>query len=67
VPGADELAGLGPAGTPASPVGHVVEAQLEHAQQVLAGDPRLVRGLLVEVHELLLEDAVDATGLLLLA
>ena len=37
---ADELAGLGPAGAPAGPEDHVVEAQLEHPQQVLAGDAR---------------------------
>jgi hypothetical protein len=35
---AHELAGLGPAGAPAGPEDHVVEAQLEVAQQVLAGD-----------------------------
>src|SRR5262249_36880396 len=61
------LAGLGRAGPPAGPVGHVVEPQLEHAQEVLSRDPGLVGGLLVEVDELLLEHAVDAAGLLLLA
>ena len=44
----------------------VVEALLEHDQQVLAGDARLARGLGVHVAELLLEHAVDAAGLLLL-
>ena len=63
---ADELAGLGPAGAPAGAVDDVVEAQLEQAQQVLTGDARLAVGLLVEVAELLLDEAVDAAGLLLL-
>src|SRR5579884_3423062 len=66
VPVADELAGLGPAGAPAGTEGGVVEAQLEHAQQVLAGDAGLAGRLLVEVGELLLKQAVDAAGLLLL-
>ena len=64
---AHELAGLGAAGAPAGAEDDVVEAQLEHAQQVLAGDALLAVGLLVEVAELLLEQAVDAAGLLLLA
>src|SRR5688572_29183446 len=38
---ADELAGLGPARAPPGAVDDVVEAQLEHAQQVLAGDALL--------------------------
>ena len=63
---ADQLAGLGPAGAPAGPEDDVVEAQLEHAEQVLAGDALLAVGLFVEVAELLLEHAVDAAGLLLL-
>src|SRR5206468_3787096 len=37
-----------------------------HAQEVLAGDALLTGGFLVEVGELLLEQAVDAAGLLLL-
>src|SRR5205085_5157608 len=45
----------------------VVETGLEHAQQVLARDTRSPVGFLVHVDELLLEDAVDTTGLLLLA
>jgi hypothetical protein len=64
---ADELAGLAAAGAPAGPEDHVVEAQLEVAQQVLAGDAGLAAGLLVEVAELLLQEPVDAAGLLLLA
>ena len=46
---------------------HVVEAQLEHPQQVLAGDALLAARDRVDVAELLLEHAVDAAGLLLLA
>src|SRR5919197_541432 len=45
----------------------VVEAALEQREQVLAGDPGLARGLLVVVAELLLEHAVVAACLLLLA
>src|SRR5204863_2426487 len=45
----------------------VVQAGLEHRQQVLAGDPGLARSLGVVVAELPLLDAVVATGLLLLA
>src|ERR1019366_1381929 len=55
------------AGPPPGPEGHVVEPQLEHDQQVLTGDARSPAGLDVEVVELLLEQAVDAAGLLLLA
>src|SRR6185437_2587441 len=51
---ADELAGLPPAGAPAGPEHHVVQPQLQHAEQVLAGDPGLAVGLLVEVPVLLL-------------
>src|SRR5580658_5945114 len=64
---AHELAGLAAAGSPAGPEDHVVEAHLEHPQQVLAGDAGLAVRLLVEVAELLLQDPVDAAGLLLLA
>src|SRR5438874_162130 len=63
---AHELPGLGPARPPTGAVGDVVEPQLEHAQEVLPGDAVLAVGLLVEVAELLLQDAVDAAGLLLL-
>ena len=45
----------------------VVDAALEHPEQVLAGDALLAGGLGVEVAELLLEQAVDAARLLLLA
>ncbi len=62
-----ELTGLPARGGEAEPDENVVEAALEHPQQVLAGDSRLARGLLVVVAELLLEHAVVAPGLLLLA
>ena len=45
----------------------VVEAQLEQAQQVLTGDAGLLVRLGVDELELLLEQAVDTTALLLLA
>src|SRR5580693_5382560 len=67
VPVADELARLAAAGSPSGPEDHVVEAQLEVAQQVLAGDAGLAARLLVEVAELLLQEPVDPPGLLLLA
>src|SRR3954452_22336645 len=63
---ADQLAGLAPAGGETEPDQHVVEAALEHAQQVLARDSGLPRRLVVVDPELLLEDAVVATRLLLL-
>jgi hypothetical protein len=47
--------------------GHVVEATLEQHQQVLARDPAHARGLVVVAAELLLQQAVDALDLLLLA
>ena len=61
-----QLAGLGAAGPPGGPEGHVVQAQFEQAEEVLAGDPRLAVGLGVDDAKLLLQDAVDAAGLLLL-
>src|SRR4051812_19781311 len=64
---ADPLARLVAARRVAGAEHHVVETLLEHAQQVLAGDALLARGLRVEVAELLLEHSVDATRLLLLA
>ena len=64
---ADELARLAPRRREAESHEHVVEAALEQRQQVLAGDPRLARGLVVVQAELLLEHAVVAAGLLLLA
>src|SRR5439155_18497308 len=62
-----QLAGLSEAGTPAGTEHNIVDPHLEHAEQVFAGDAGLPVGLLVEVVELLLEDAVDAARLLLLA
>src|SRR5439155_2617246 len=64
---AHELAGLSAAGAPAGPEGDVVEPGLEQAQQVLTRDARLAVGLLVQIAELLLHQAIDAAGLLLLA
>src|SRR5918996_6520417 len=64
---ADDLPRLRARGGEAEPVDDVVEARLEHAQQLLAGDPRPLGRLLVVVAELLLEDAVIAARLLLLA
>src|SRR3954470_10683956 len=52
---ADPLARLVAARRVAGAEHHVVETLLEHAQQVLAGDALLARGLRVEVAELLLE------------
>src|SRR3954470_502778 len=63
----DELPGLGPRGGEAEAGHDVVEPRLEDAQQVLAGDPGLARSLLVVQTELVLEHAVVAAGLLLLA
>src|SRR4051794_20418874 len=67
VPVPDQLAGLAARGGEAEAHEHVVEAALEDAQQVLARDALLAGSLLVVVAELLLEDAVVAAGLLLLA
>src|SRR5829696_9450088 len=64
---ADELARLAPGAGEAEADEDVVEAPLEQGQQVLARDAGLTAGLLVVVAELLLQDAVVATGLLLLA
>src|SRR5205085_2975360 len=64
---ADELARLPARGGEAEPHEHVVEPAFEDAQEVLARDALLARGLLVVVAELLLEHAVVAAGLLLLA
>src|SRR5205814_10208783 len=67
VPVTDELAGLCARGCEAEPVDDVVEPRLEHPQQLLAGDARTARRLLVVGAELLLEQAVVAARLLLLA
>src|SRR6185295_314445 len=58
---------LGARSREAEAVGDVVEATLEHHQQVLAGDPLAAVGLGKIVAELRLEHAVDALDLLLLA
>src|SRR5215218_8566604 len=63
----DELARLAARRGEAEAHEHVVEAALEHAQQVLAGDPGLTAGLLIVRAELALEHAVVAARLLLLA
>ena len=62
-----ELAGLVAARREPGAEDDVVDTALEHPQQVLAGDALLTGGLGVEVAELLLEQAVDAARLLLLA
>src|ERR671914_549587 len=64
---ADHLPRLAPRGGEAEPHEHVVEARLEQPQQVLARHARLPAGLGVVVAELLLQHAVVATRLLLLA
>jgi hypothetical protein len=63
---ADELARLRARDGEAEPVDDVVEPGLEHPQQLLARTPDCLR-LLVVVAELLLEQAVVAARLLLLA
>src|SRR5947207_2236343 len=65
VPVRDELARLLARRAQAEPVDDVVHAQLEVAEQVQAGDARLARRLVEIVAELLLEQPVDAPGLLL--
>src|SRR5262249_7096277 len=66
VPVPDELPRLCAGGREAEPVDDVVEARLEHPQQVLACDARALRCLRVVRAELLLEQPVVATRLLLL-
>src|SRR5215471_14089614 len=63
----DELASRGARHREAHAIDDVVQARLEHAQQVLARIALLARGLLVVRAELALEKAVDAFDLLLLA
>src|SRR4051812_31866573 len=63
----DQLACLAPRGREAESHEHVVKACFQQAQQVLAGDARRAAGLGVVAAELLLEHAVEAAGLLLLA
>src|SRR3954453_9616289 len=60
---AGHVAGLGEAG----PVDHVVQPRLEDLQQDLPALARLLVRLFVVAAELLLQHAVDAAGLLLLA
>src|SRR5207248_1533089 len=64
---ANKLARLRARAGEAEPVDDVVEARLEHPQQFLAGDARALGGLRVVGAELLLEQAVVAARLLLLA
>ena len=64
---AHELAGLVAARREPGAEHDVVDAQLEQAQQVLTGDAGLLVRLVVDQLELLLEQAVDAARLLLLA
>src|SRR5687768_15840934 len=64
---ADELPRLGAGGCEAEGVDHVVEPELELAEQVVTGDAG-ARGRAVEVDpELILEQAVNALDLLFLA
>src|SRR5205823_11710448 len=63
----DELAGLVSAGGEVGTEHDVVDPQLELLQQHLAGDARGLRGFLVHVLELTLEEPVDPARLLLLA
>src|SRR4051794_23922225 len=63
----DELAGLAPRAREPEPHQYVVEAALQQSQQVLTRHARLAARLVVVVAELLLEHAVVAAGLLLLA
>src|SRR5215208_5949183 len=63
----DHLACLAPGAGEAKPHEYVVEARLQQAQQVLAGYAGLAARLVVVVAELLLEHAVIAARLLLLA
>src|SRR6187397_2572679 len=67
VPVPHELSRLCAGAGEAEPVDDVVEARLEHPQEVLAGGPETPRRLLVRRAELLLEKPVVAARLLLLA
>ena len=62
----DELACLGPGGGHAGPVDHVVQAQLQEPEHVLAGHALTAAGLLVDPAELLLGEAIGKACLLLL-
>jgi len=63
----NELPALAPVYRKAKPENRVVESPLEHREQSLARDALLLRGLLEEDSELLLEHSVNALDLLLLA
>ena len=67
VPVAHELARLRPRGREPEPVDHVVEPALEHLEQQHARDALLPIGRLEVAAELVLEHAVGALDLLLLA
>ena len=67
VPVAHQLARLRPRGREAHAVDGVVEPALQQLQQRLAGDAARAVGLLEVAAELILEHAVDALDLLLLA
>src|SRR5207249_10733343 len=64
---ADELARLRPRCRETHPIDDVVEAQLEHPEEVLAGHAGSGRGRVEVVLELPLEHGVDAADFLLLA
>jgi hypothetical protein len=64
---AHELTRLRAGSRESQPVDDVVETRLEQAQEVLTGDPGSARRLRVVGAELLLEQAVVAARLLLLA
>src|SRR5664280_194890 len=67
VPVPDHLTGHVPGLGEAGPVDHVVQPRLEDAQQFVAGLALATVGLLVVATELLLQYAIDAGALLLLA
>src|SRR5690348_6414075 len=62
-----ELPGLTARGSESEAHQDVVQAALEQAEQILASHALLAAGLCVIRAELLLQNAVEATGLLLLA
>ena len=61
----DQLSSLGSRLGDAQPVDHIIEAQLQHLQQVLAGCARAAVGFGKHALELTLEDAVALAYLLL--
>ena len=64
---AHELTRLRPRGRETQAINHVVETRLERLQQHHARDPAMTRGGLEIAAELVLQHAVDALDLLLLA